>query len=338
MDDINKILSEAPNNGTIYKSILVTNQKINDPNYNVVMCSISGGSDSDVMMDLCAMLDKDKKVKYVYFDTGLEYQATKDHIKYLEDKYGVKIIKLKPKKPIPICCKEFGQPFCSKYASEMISRLQNHNFQWEDDTYENLSRKYPKCKSALRWWTNSYEKKTNGSESSFNIDYKKYLKEFIIQNPPTFKISNKCCKYAKKDLAHDYKKENKVDLSLVGVRKAEGGARSTAYKNCFTTKDGDEPDEYRAIFWYSDKDKKEYEEHYNVKHSKCYSEYGLQRTGCIGCPYGKDFEFELEVLKKYEPKLYVAANNIFGDAYEYTRKFNKFRKEMKNKELTNNNK
>ena len=59
---------------------------------------------------------------------------------------------------------------------------------------------------------------------------------------------------------------------------------------------------------------------------------------CIGCPYGKDFEFELEVLEKHEPKLYIAANNIFGDAYEYTRKFNKFREEMKNKELTNNNK
>lgn len=34
--------------------------------------------------------------------------------------------------------------------------------------------------------------------SMFNISYNKYLKEFIIQNPPDFRISKKCCTYAKK--------------------------------------------------------------------------------------------------------------------------------------------
>ena len=33
------------------------------------------------------------------------------------------------------------------------------------------------------------------------------------------------------------------------------------------------------------------------------------------------FEEELIAVEKYEPKLFVAVNNIFGDSYEYTRKY-----------------
>ena len=37
------------------------------------------------MLDIVWRCDKDNKVDYVWFDTGLEYQATKDHLKYLEN-------------------------------------------------------------------------------------------------------------------------------------------------------------------------------------------------------------------------------------------------------------
>lgn len=125
-------------------------------------------------------------------------------------------------------------------------------------------------------------------------------------------------------------KENNYDLNIVGLRKAEGGVRSTRYKNCFDEKE-DSCDIYRHLFWYKDQDKLDYENHYNVTHSKCYTEYGLKRTGYAGCPFGRDFEYELEVIKKYEPKLYKAVNNIFGKSYEYTRKYKQFCKEMKEK-------
>ena len=51
----------------------------------------------------------------------------------------------------------------------------------------------------------------------------------------------------------------------------------------------------------------------------------MDRTGCAGCPFGRDFEKELEIIKKYEPQLYKAVTNIFGDSYEYTRKYRKFK-------------
>ena len=150
----------------------------------------------------------------------------------------------------------------------------------------------------------------------------------MIANPPTFKISDLCCEYAKKKVSHKFSKENSVDLEITGVRKSEGGIRSTAYKTCFDNKEK-EVSTYRPIFWYLNSDKQEYERMFNVVHSKCYTEYGLKRTGCAGCPFGKDFEFELEVIKQNEPKLYMAVNNIFKNSYEYTRDYNHFKDNFK---------
>ena len=68
-----------------------------------------------------------------------------------------------------------------------------------------------------------------------------------------------------------------------------------------------------------------YSKLFNVSNSKCYSIYGLKRTACCGCPYGKACNFELKVLEEYEPKLYIAVNNISKDSYEYTKKYYEFR-------------
>lgn len=155
--------------------------------YERVACSVSGGSDSDICLDLCAKLDKNKTVKYVFFNTGLEYQATRDHLDYLEDKYQIEIDRVRPDKPIPLACRERGVPFLSKFTSQMIGRLQRHGFQWEDEPFEVLVKKYPKCITSLKWWTNTNKAPETG-KSMFNIDRNLGLKEFIIQNPPP--ISN----------------------------------------------------------------------------------------------------------------------------------------------------
>ena len=53
------------------------------------------------------------------------------------------------------------------------------------------------------------------------------------------------------------------------------------------------------------------------------------RTGCAGCPFGSRFEEELEIIKKYEPKLYKAVNKIFAKSYEYTRRYREFKNTYK---------
>lgn len=316
------LIREAPETSRlITESIVITHAKFKQ--YKKILCSISGGSDSDILLDLCQKLNESGKVTYAFFDTGLEFRATKEHICYLEEKYGVHIEKIKAIKPIPVCCKEYGQPFLSKQVSEWIERLQRHDFQWEDKPFEVLYEKYPKCRAALRWWCNDFSKRRGGRESSFNIAYNQYLKEFMIKNPPNFRISNKCCHYAKKMVANRFKTIGGFDLNIYGVRKAEGGARHSAYKSCFSSKDTG-CDEYRPIFWYLNDTKKTYEEHYGIVHSKCYNDYGLKRTGCAGCPYGRNFEEELCVMNQYEPKLYNAVNTIFAESYEYTRAYRKF--------------
>lgn len=68
----------------IFDSFLKANNIINHRGYDSICCSISGGSDSDIMLDIIHKADFAKKVKYVWFDTGLEYQATKEHLDYLE--------------------------------------------------------------------------------------------------------------------------------------------------------------------------------------------------------------------------------------------------------------
>ena len=320
MNNLQELIDSAPTI-EILDSWLITNNKIRS--CSKAVCSISGGSDSDIVMDICTKLDHDKKITYVFFDTGLEYQATKDHIKYLEDKYGVEIVVQKAVKPIPLCTRQYGVPFLNKRVSDLIERLQRHNFKWEDRPFDELLKEYPKCKVALKWWCSEW-----GENSRFNIENNKYLKEFMIANPPDFPISNKCCHYAKKLVAERFKAEHDFDLGITGVRKAEGGARATAYKSCFSPATDNSIDEYRPVFWYTNDTKEIFKETYDIRYSDCYEVWGLPRTGCSGCPFARDFEYELEMVQKNEPKLYNALNKVFGKSYEYTRKYREFQRMM----------
>ena len=134
----------------------------------------------------------------------------------------------------------------------------------------------------------------------------------------------------KKDLIHKIIQNGEYDLEINGVRRAEGGIRDVAYKTCFDN-NGDW-DRYRPVFWYKDEDRRKYEEHYGVTHSRCYGEYGLKRTGCAGCPFGKRFEEEIEVVQEHEPKLHRGIMSIFGYSYAYTRMYYNFRCEIREAE------
>ena len=211
---------------------------------------------------------------------GIFNSELKEHIEYLQEKYNIVINTVKPKIPITLAVKKYGQPFLSKMVSENIQRLQRHGFKWEDKPFNELIKEYPNCKSALQWWCNAKE-----NNSLLGINRNKNLKNYMINNKPNFSISNKCCKYAKKDILKDLLK-NGYDLHITGIRKSEGGVRAVAYKSCFDTKES--YDDFRPIFWFTDNDKVEYRKQFNVSNSKCYSVYGLERTGCVGCPFGKE--------------------------------------------------
>lgn len=325
MNQFEITLNQAPTEN-IYKILLTSWNKFQT--HDSIFASLSGGADSDVMLDVFERTNTDgKHITYCFFDTGIEYAATKEHLSFLEKKYGISIERVRPDCPVPLVVKRHGVPFISKQISLFIQRLQRHGFTFTDEPFDDLCKKYPRCISALKWWCNKH-----GDKSNFNIERNYALKEFMIANPPTFNISDVCCTKAKKDCVHKAIKQFNPDMNCSGVRKSEGGARSSAYKNCFSPADDKTSiDNYRPIFFLDDSDKLAYEQQYDVTHSRCYTEYGLKRTGCAGCPFNSKFEDELKVIEKHEPKLFTAVNNIFGESYEYTRAYRRFKEEMRSK-------
>jgi len=290
-----------------------------------VRLSYSGGSDSDTVawvLRYCGY-----NVKMVIFDTGLEYQATWRHVEYMRSQ-GFDIEIWKTTKSIPNTVFHYGKPFISKQVSDMLQRLMSHNFDFANEgnlSFDELYTRYPTCKSALKWWTN-----TNISMRS-NISWNRRLKEFLIlNNGIPFTPSAHCCYYSKKLPSLQYARKNHVDLMMLGIRRAEGGKRATTYKSCYTDKDVIHPYSlYLPIFWWKAEDKETFDRILGIQHSECYSEYGMRRTGCPGCPLGQNFEDEVNSISKFEPKLTKAVENLFGESYEWTLKYKEFQRETK---------
>ena len=344
-------IKECSFNEAVRNTAIEADQIINERGYKDILVTISGGADSDVVMDVLYNIDIHERCRYLWIDTGLEYDATRTHVDELEAKYGIRIQKKRAGISVPDAIMADGQPFVSKRAADYIHRLQKHDFQWEDEPLPVLLEKYCKkptddkrreleeyrkktgknkrpwvylanewytgCTAALRWWCDSW-----GESSKFNIKRNKLLKEFMVENPPDFRISASCCK-SKRIMIAEAIKDTKADLNICGVRKDEGGQRSTAYPGCFTKKK-DGCDEYRPIFLWSMADRKAYEDHFGIRHSECYYSYGLSRTGCCGCPFGRNIEGEMDAARKFDKKLYGKAGIIFRDAHAYSKKYKEY--------------
>lgn len=291
-----------------------------------VRVAYSGGSDSDSVMWL--LRDAGYNVTGVLYDTGVEWEATMRHVEYMRS-VGFDVETIKARRPVPTSNKRYGHPFINKRVSDYIQRLQSKGFDFQVDgpkPFDELYTQYPKSKVALRWWCNDW-----GNGSSFNIERNTYLKEFLIEYGLPFKVSGKCCDGAKKLPIKDYTKEFDIDLMILGIRKAEGGSRAGAYRNCYLPKRSYTYAMYFPLFWWGNGVKEYYDETRGIKHSDCYSEYGLTRTGCAGCPFGINFEHELGALMEHEPKKAKGILAIFNPSYEWTRKYKIFQQTMKAK-------
>lgn len=83
------VMEDQPDNRTIQDALAKCYSVLQSHNH--VVASVSGGSDSDVMLDLIIRCGGKDKTKFVFFNTGLEYEATKKQIKHLNEKYGITI-------------------------------------------------------------------------------------------------------------------------------------------------------------------------------------------------------------------------------------------------------
>lgn len=311
------------------------------------ICSYSGGSDSDIMIDL---IERTRKlfelppVKYVFFNTGLEMKATKDHVKATAEKYGVEIEEVRPKVNIVKAVREHGVPFVSKIMSAGLEEWQKKGVplsvadeydQAEDKAAkrQELRERYPKCESVINFLCCCNSAGEPRPNIQLVINSSKYMRDFIAEYPPDFMICAKCCDYCKKQVAHNVQKN--FDMIITGERRDEGGMRSVPRKDntalCFgETASGQY--RLRPLYYVSDADKAWYKDYYGIKYSDAYEVYGLTRTGCCGCPISYKAVEDLELIRPYEPNVVKAAWNIFGKSYEYRRKYNAYKERRKREE------
>lgn len=304
------------------------------------ICSYSGGSDSDIMLDLIESVRKMfnlPPVKYCFFNTGLEMDATKRHVKEVAEKYGVEITEHKPKKNIVLATREYGLPFVSKIMSAGLEGVQNKNIPLSiADEYaeafdkeakrKELKERFPGCETTINFLCGCNSAGEPRPDIQLVINSSKYMLDFIKENPIPFKVSNKCCTYCKKNVAHSVQKD--FDMVITGERRDEGGMRSVPRKDnttmCFSeTADGQF--RLRPLFYVSDADKQWYKEYHKIIYSDAYEVYGFKRTGCCGCSISANAIKDLEILKPYEPQIYKAAWNIFGDSYRYRQQYNEYK-------------
>lgn len=315
------------------------------------ICSYSGGSDSDILINLIERTrqmfnnavghEALKPVKYVFFNTGLEMKATKDHVKATAEKYDVEIEECRPKINIVKAVREHGIPFMSKCFSWALGDWQKKGVPMSIiDEYEKAEDKaakfleiverYPKSKSVINFLLNTDR---NGVQHITQLDFQsaKYLREYMEKYPPDFQISAKCCDYCKKQVAHQVQKG--FDMVITGERMAEGGVRAISNRMleinplntmCFFEQSNGQH-RLRPLYYVSDKDKQWYKDYYGIRYSDAYEVYGLTRTGCCGCPINYKAVDDLEKIRPYEPNVVKAAYNLFGKSYEYRKMYNEYK-------------
>ena len=329
------------------QGIMITHLK-RHPN---AICSYSGGSDSDILIDLIertrtmfnTLCEREvlTPVKYAFFNTGLEMQATKRHVKEVAEKYGVEIEEFRPKVNIVKATREHGIPFVAKIMSAGLEGWQKKGIplsiadeyaQAEDKIAkrQELKERYPKCQQVINFLCCCNSKGESRPDIQLVINSSKYMLDFIREYPPDFRISAKCCDYCKKQIAHSVQKD--YEMIITGERRDEGGMRSVPRSEqwnetntmCFSeTADGKY--RFKPLYYVTDKDKAWYKEHYGIRYSDAYEVYGLTRTGCCGCPISHKAIDDLEKIRPYEPNVVKAAWNLFGKSYEYRQKYNEYK-------------
>lgn len=334
---------DAPHKFEAIKSI-IARRLIEHPN---AICSYSGGSDSDIMLHLIESVRHQfelPKIKYAFFNTGLEMMAIKNHVAEMRDKYDVDIEEYRPKINIVQATRKYGLPFVSKIMSAGLEGVQKKNIPLSiADEYAlskdkiakraELKLRYPKCESTINFLCGCNSKGEPRPDIQLVIGSSKYMLDFIKENPIPFKVSNKCCNYCKKQVAHNVQKG--YEMIITGERRDEGGMRSVPRKDntalCFSETSSGQY-RLRPLYYVSDADKAWYKEYYGIKYSDAYEVYGLTRTGCCGCSISAKAIDDLEKIKPYEPNLVKAAWNVFGDSYRYRQAYNEYKAKRMNEE------
>ena len=254
-------------------------QKINPNQYYL---SYSGGKDSHFLYWFIKEYAKIDGIEIVSCNTYMEHEEIRKRIYDNSDK-----VLLPTMKPFEI--KE-------KYGIPCFSKEQDFYIYY----YQNAIRKGKKpSKTILEKINGTYKKGFNGIS--------KKAREYVLSGN-AHKITHLCCYYLKKKPFHDYEKQT-GKKAILGIRGEESALRKKQYQSCFT-----KDKKFTPIYDLSDELLEKIIKKYNIEVPKVY-EY-INRTGCMGCPYGSykhETEKELKLITEKQ-KEFVC--DLFKESYE----------------------
>lgn len=229
---------------------------------NTYYLSYSGGKDSHFLYWFIKEYLHRDDIKIVGINTYMEHPEIRDRIIKNCD------IVLFPKmKPFEIK-EKYGSPCFSKIQDEFIKR------------YQNGSRTENTMNFIL-----------GNKKTMFKLNKK--AREYLLSGK-AHKISPLCCNYLKKEPIKRFRKETGLK-PILGVRGSESITRKSKYKSCFT-----KDKTFTPIHDLSDELLDKIYKKYNIEVPRVY-EY-ISRTGCMGCPYGRNAEKELSLIKGNQKK------------------------------------
>ena len=173
---------------------------------------------------------------------------------------------------------QYGIPCYTKQQDEYIYRYQ----------------KGSRSKNTMRF--------VNGENPVMNLNRKASK---LLTADKLHKISNKCCLFNKELPMMRYEKRS-GKKAIIGVRQSESKTRAAKYQTCLKN-NGD----FTPIYDFTDELIDAIYEAYKIEVPKCYSY--VSRTGCAGCPYGRNVESELALLPELQRK---SATRYFRESYD----------------------
>lgn len=241
--------------------------KFNKINPNEYYLSYSGGKDSHLLYWFIKEYAKIDGIKIIGINTYMEHPEIRKRIYNNSDK-----VLLPAKKPFEIK-EKYGIPCFSKEQDFFIYYYQN----------------------AIRKGKNpgkTIQEKIDGTYTNGFNGISKKAREYI-KSGNAHKITHLCCYYMKKKPAHDFEKETGLK-PILGVRNGESALRKRQYNSCFT-KNG----KFTPLWDLTEELENAIYEKYKIEIPKVY-DY-VDRTGCMGCPYGSwkgETQKELNLLNK----------------------------------------
>ena len=141
-----------------------------------------------------------------------------------------------------------------------------------------------------------------GKNAIFNLNSK--ARENLLSGK-LHKVSNKCCLYSKEKPMINYGKES-GKKAIIGVRQSESKTRKAKYTTCLQSSGN-----FMPMYDFSDLLMDDIYEAYGIEIPSCYNY--VTRTGCAGCPYGRNCESELALLPEQQRKKVI---EYFKESYD----------------------